>query len=275
MNAFTVDVEDWFCSHNLQHKINFDQWHLLESRVVPNTHRLLELLNRFNVKATFFMLGWVAEKFPALVRDIASLGHEIGSHGYSHRLLTQMDERSFQLDLRRSIDVIHECSGIYPAGFRAPAFSITDKTVWAWNTLKQSGIRYDTSVYPFSYHPDYGLPGAPLTIYSPIPELLEIPMSCSNKWGFRVPCSGGAYLRIFPYQLFRRMVKNVIHAGRPYIFYIHPWELDKDSPRISLSRSKAFRHYANLESTERKLCRLLGEFEFTSMQNVLDCHAGI
>jgi polysaccharide deacetylase family protein (PEP-CTERM system associated) len=267
-NSFTVDVEDWFCSHNLQGQISFNQWHQLESRVVRNTDALLELLDRYNVKATFFVLGWVAEKFPALVRDIASMGHEIGSHGYAHQLVTQLNRDSFREDVQLSIDAIYAASGIMPVGYRAPAFSITPRTLWALPLLQQLGMKYDSSVYPFAYHPDYGLPNAPLERYEIIPGLQEIPMSCSMQWGVRIPCSGGAYLRFFPYGMFRKLVKKVT-AERPFIFYIHPWELDSQSPRIALPFLKSARHYANLGTTQKKLERLLQEFEFTSMQNML------
>lgn len=269
-NSFTVDVEDWFCSHNLQQNISFSDWGKLEGRVVKNTHRLLELLNKHKVQATFFVLGWVAEKYPALVKDIASMGHEISSHGFAHQLITKLDITSFRQDIQLSIQAIEASSGILPSGYRAPAFSITRKTLWALPVLKEMGIRYDSSVYPFAYHPDYGLPETPLEIHETIPGLLEIPMSCSTKYGFKIPCSGGAYLRFFPYAFFRKLVSHVISAGRPFIFYIHPWELDKDSPRVNLPFLKATRHYTNLHTTEEKLERLLQDFEFVSIKKMLD-----
>jgi polysaccharide deacetylase family protein (PEP-CTERM system associated) len=269
-NLFTVDVEDWFCSHNLQQNIRFSEWDRLEGRVVKNTHRLLELLSRYNVQATFFVLGWVAEKYPSLVRDIASGGHEISSHGFAHQLLTNLDAVSFRKDLQRSIQAIEASTGLLPLGYRAPAFSVTRKTLWAWPVLKEMGIEYDSSVYPFAYHPDYGLPESPLEIHEAIPGLLEIPMSCSTKFGLKIPCSGGAYLRFFPYPFFKKLIGHVIAAGRPFIFYIHPWELDKDSPRVNLPFLKATRHYTNLHTTEKKLERLLQEFEFGSIKRMLD-----
>jgi polysaccharide deacetylase family protein (PEP-CTERM system associated) len=269
MNSFTVDVEDWFCSHNLQNVISFSQWDSLQSRVVKNTHELLKLLDKHHVQATFFVLGWVAEKHPALVRDIASMGHEIGTHGYAHQLLTDLDAGLFRKDVSLSIDVIRACTGISPAGYRAPAFSVTKKTLWALPVLKELGIRYDSSVYPFSYHPDYGLPGASLDVFEPVPGLYEVPMSCSTWWGVRVPCSGGAYFRFLPYKLFSNFAKRVIAAQRRFNFYIHPWELDEDMPKVNLPFTKKLRHYGNLRSTTKKIERLLTEFEFTSIQNIL------
>jgi polysaccharide deacetylase family protein (PEP-CTERM system associated) len=268
-NSFTVDVEDWFCSHNLQQAISFNQWHALESRVVQNTHSLLSLLSRYKVKATFFVLGWVAEKYPGLVRDIASMGHEIGTHGFAHQLVTHMQPDAFKKDIHDSIQAIRASGGFNPAGYRAPAFSITQKTLWALPVLKDAGIEYDSSVYPFAYHPDYGLPGASLDITEIIPGLQEVPMSCASSLGMRIPCSGGAYLRFFPYGVFKKLVKNVITGGRPFNFYIHPWELDKDIPRVKLSFTKRTRHYANLHTTGKKLEWLLQDFEFTSIQNIL------
>ncbi|HEY0677235.1 MAG TPA: XrtA system polysaccharide deacetylase [Chitinophagaceae bacterium] len=268
--AFTVDVEDWFCSHNLQQSISYNDWNNLEGRVERNTHRLLKLLDWHHVKATFFVLGWVAEKYPSLVKDIASMGHEIGSHGYRHQLVTKMTRKTFSEDLILSIDSIRDSCGIMPVGYRAPAFSITEKTLWALQILKEAGFKYDSSIYPISMHPDYGFPGASLVPYEPVPGLTEIPMSCSEKWGMRIPCSGGAYLRFFPYTVFTKLVKEVLNAGRPYIFYIHPWELDKDSPRVPLPFLKSARHYANLHTTEQKLNRLLQEFEFTSINKIFE-----
>lgn len=268
-NSFTVDVEDWFCSHNLQQTISYGQWHDLESRVVQNTHELLGLLSRYKVKATFFVLGWVAEKYPGLVRDIASMGHEIGTHGFAHQLVTHMTQDAFKKDIHESILAIRAAAGCDAAGYRAPAFSITQKTLWALPVLKDAGIEYDSSVYPFSYHPDYGLPGASQDITEIIPGLREVPLSCANSMGMRIPCSGGAYLRFFPYSIFKKLVNNVTASGRPFNFYIHPWELDKDIPRVKLSFSKRIRHYANLHTTKNKLELLLQDFEFTSVQNIL------
>lgn len=268
-NSFTVDVEDWFCSHNLQQAISFNQWEHLQSRVVKNTHSLLKLLDKYHVQATFFVLGWVAEKHPALVSDIASMGHEIGTHGYAHQPISQLNADRFKKDVSLSIDALRACIGISPSGYRAPAFSVTKKTLWAFPILKELGIKYDSSIYPFSFHPDYGLPGASLEIFEAIPGLYEVPMSCSTRWGFRIPCSGGAYFRFLPYKLFRNFAKNVISAGRPFNFYIHPWELDKEIPKVSLPFTKRLRHYSNLHSTTNKIEQLLKEFEFTSIQNLL------
>lgn len=271
-NSFTVDVEDWFCSHNLQQVISFDQWEHLQTRVCKNTHSLLTLLDKYHVQATFFVLGWVAERFPDLVRDIASMGHEIGTHGYAHQPVTQLNEHLFKKDVKHSIDAIRACTGVNPLGYRAPAFSVTKQTLWALPILRELGIEYDSSIYPFSFHPDYGLPGASLHISEVIPGLYEVPMSCFTRRGVRIPCSGGAYFRFLPYKLFRNFAKNVISAGRPFNFYIHPWELDKDIPKVALPFTKRLRHYSNLGSTNKKLQQLLEEFEFGSIKEILCQH---
>lgn len=268
-NAFTVDLEDWFCSHNLVSEIKYEDWDNLESRVTAPTLRLLVLLKKYDCKATFFVLGWVADRYPELIQRIAVDGHEIASHGYSHKLLTGISPLFFEEDLLKSVLAIERACGIKPAGYRAPAFTIVNATKWAFGILKKLGFTYDSSVYPTNVHPDYGIGDAPLTIYSPQSGLTEIPLSCAVLFNKNIPCSGGAYLRFLPYFLFKQLVNSVIKSGRAYIFYIHPWEIDPEMPRVKLPVLKAIRHYTNLASTFGKIERLLQDFEFTSLQDIL------
>ncbi len=268
-NAFTIDLEDWFCSHNLVSAIKYEDWHLLESRVLPNTYSLMELLNRNKTKATFFVLGWIAERFPALISDIHKEGHEIASHGFAHRQVTHQDSYEFQADLERSIEILRSITGIRPKGYRAPAFSITEKTSWALPILMNKGFLYDSSIYPLHYHPDYGNDKVPLEIHTNN-GLIEVPLSCTSIAGFRMPCSGGAYLRFYPYSLFTKLVRRVNKENRPLIFYIHPWEIDDNPPKLQVGLTKSIRHSYNISSTYKKIEKLLGEFEFTSIEEILE-----
>jgi polysaccharide deacetylase family protein (PEP-CTERM system associated) len=267
-NVFSVDLEDWFCVHNLRGVIRREEWDQCESRVERNTLTLLHVLGRRQVKGTFFVLGWVAERFPDLVREIESRGHEIATHGYSHRLLTSLTPEEFRADLGRSLEVLARCSRRPIRGFRAPSFSVTRKTWWAVEILRANGIRYDSSVFPVGFHPDYGIPDSPLSAHR-LPEgLLELPMSCVEMFGRKVPCSGGGYFRLFPYPVTRALMRRCNQQGRPVIFYLHPWEVDPDQPRVALPALKRFRHYNNLDRTTERLERLLEDFSFTSVSDL-------
>ncbi|WP_316841968.1 XrtA system polysaccharide deacetylase [Pedobacter gandavensis] len=272
INGFTIDLEDWFCSHNLLGAIRYEDWDKLPGRVVEPTMRILELLSKAQCKATFFVLGWIADRYPELIKMIAAEGHEIASHGYSHRLVTNMNSASFKADLQKSVAAIHHACGIQPKGFRAPAFTVVKSTLWALDELVEQGFLYDSSIYPTGVHPDYGIGDAPLNIFNPLKELIEIPLSCASVFGRNIPCSGGAYLRFLPYPVYKKLVDKVISSGRSYIFYIHPWEIDAEMPRVKLSGLKHIRHYTNLSSTFSKMERLLRDFEFTSLENVLSKH---
>lgn len=267
-NAFTVDLEDWFCSHNLLHAVSYQEWDKQESRVERNTELLLTLLQKHQVTATFFVLGWVADRFPGLIRTIHQQGHEIGSHGYAHQQLTNLSPEAFEADLARSMAALQHITGMAPQGYRAPAFSITPQTQWALPLLKKYGFAYDSSVYPFSGHPDYGNAETPLHIHQRN-GLVEVPLSCAAFGRVRFPCSGGAYLRFYPFPLFRALASRVTKQQRPLIFYIHPWELDGDPPKVPLPFSKSVRHYYNTRSSYAKIDRLLGRFEFTSIKDLL------
>lgn len=269
-NVMSVDVEDWFCVHNLSGLIAYSEWDRCESRVERATLRLLDLFGRAGVEATFFVLGWVAERFPDLVREIERRGHEVASHGYSHRLLTFMRPDEFRADLLRSLEVLARVASRPVRGFRAPSFSITKKTLWAADILRESGIGYDSSVFPVGLHPDYGIPDASLRPYELTGGLTELPMGVAEVLGRRIPCCGGGYFRLFPYRVTRWLMRQCNADGRVVMFYLHPWEIDPGQPRVAgLPWSKRFRHYNNLEVAEERLERLVSDFSFTSASTLL------
>lgn len=268
-NMMSVDLEDWFCVYNFHEIIPYSQWDTCQSRVEANTERLLDLFDHYDTKATFFVLGWIAERFPSLIRTIAARGHEIASHGYSHRLLTKMSPEEFREDLRRGLDVTRRASDQPVVGFRAPSFSVTPTTTWALDIMTEYGIQYDSSIFPIGFHPDYGMPSSPLGMYRIRENLLEIPMSCVEIVGRRVPCSGGGYFRQFPYSITRRLLNTCNAQGRPFIFYIHPWEIDPEQPKMPVSALRRFRHYHNLDKTFGRLQRLMDDFSFTTIQYVI------
>lgn len=265
-NAISVDLEDWFCAYNLE--IAIEDWNKQELRIVANTRRILEILSKFDTKATFFILGWLAERVPVLINEIEEQGHEIATHGYSHTLLTDMSPQSFESDLEKALHVTKACISQPIIGYRAPSFTIIDKTLWALDILAKHGIKYDSSIFPTSIHPDYGIPNAPLSIHQR-GRLIEVPLSCVEVLGRRIPCSGGGYFRVFPYSLTKLLMRQCNRLGRPVIFYFHPWEIDPGQPRIQLPRLKAFRHYFNLNKTESRLTQLLTEFDFTTIKEVI------
>jgi polysaccharide deacetylase family protein (PEP-CTERM system associated) len=265
-NAMTIDLEDWFCAYNL--RIDSADWGKQELRVVPNARRILDLLARHHTRATFFVLGWFADRVPDLVQEIERQGHEIATHGYSHTVLTRMTPETFAADLSRALEATAARITQPIVGFRAPSFTITAKTLWALDILAAHGIRYDSSVFPIGFHPDYGIGDASLSVHS-LGPITEVPMSVAEFLGRRVPCSGGAYFRVWPYAVSRLLMRICNRQGRPVIFYLHPWETDPGQPRVKLSLSKSFRHYFNLSKTLERLDRLLSEFEFTSIAQLL------
>jgi len=270
INAMSIDLEDWFCVANMRQAIDKSEWDRCELRVVDNTRRLLEALARHQVGATFFVLGWVADRVPDLIREVADAGHEIATHGYSHTLLTEMTQESFEVDLQKAIRVTKACVDRDILGFRAPSFTVTTKTLWAFNVLARNGIRYDSSVFPIGFHPDYGIPDAPLTIHqSDTAPVVERPLSCAEVLGRRIPCSGGGYFRIFPYFISKRLLLRCNRQGRPAIFYLHPWEIDPDQPRVRLPLLKRIRHYYKLKDTLRRFDRLLGDFQFATVRQII------
>jgi len=266
VNAMTVDVEDYFHVSVFDGLIPRQEWASMESRVCANTERILQLFDEEGITGTFFVLGWVAERFPRLVRDIAARGHEIASHGFEHRLVYDMTPAAFREDIRRSKALLESASGAPVLGYRAPSYSVTSRSLWALDVLMEEGFVYDASIFPI-HHDRYGIPVSPRHPYvlQRSSALVEAPAS-TVRWGpFNLPIAGGGYFRILPYAWTRL---NEVER-LPAIFYLHPWEIDPDQPRLSASRLSQFRHYRNLGKTEDRLRCLVREFRFSSMMSLL------
>jgi polysaccharide deacetylase family protein (PEP-CTERM system associated) len=273
INAFTVDVEDYFQVSAFEKTIARDQWSQYTSRVVANTHRILDLLASRDVKATFFVLGWVADRFPQLVRDIHDAGHEIASHGYEHRLVYNQTPDQFRDDLRRSLIAIEDACGVLPTAYRAPSFSITKKSIWALEILAEEGFRVDSSIYPI-YHDRCGIPGAEPKIHrieTAAGPLWEFPPSVARFARLNLPVSGGGYFRLYPLPLTLHCLKRINRAAKqPFMFYVHPWEIDPQQPRLKAgTRVSRFRHRVNLAKTEGKLDVLLRKFRFGRLCDIV------
>lgn len=270
LNAFTIDLEDWFCVANFDDTIARASWPQQESRVEQSTTRMLDLLDTAGVSGTFFVLGWVAERFPDLVREVDRRGHEIACHSHMHRKVHALTPDQFEQDLSASLAVLRNLSTRPVVGYRAPSFSVTRATTWAFEIMARHGITYDSSIFPIGGHPDYGINDAPRGIHEIQPDMLEFPMAAVEVAGRRVPTGGGGYFRLLPYAVTRALMRRHNRHGYPVSFYLHPWEIDPDQPRINAgSRQRTFRHYRNLDRTERRLVRLLADFRFGTMQQVL------
>lgn len=272
-NAFTIDVEDYFQVAALAPSVARDSWATREYRAEKNTDRLLSLLDRTGVKATFFVLGWVAERSPQLVRRIHAAGHEIGSHGWFHQVIYDQSPAEFREETARSKRCLEDLTGEAVLGYRAASFSITPRSLWALDVLLDLGFRYDSSIFPIR-HDRYGIPDAnprPGPVEAPSGRhILEFPMSAARWLGGKLPVSGGGYFRIFPYWLTRAGLRQVnAGQGQPFVFYLHPWEIDPDQPRVEVGAFSRFRHYTNLDVCEARLERLIGDFRFAPMRDVL------
>jgi polysaccharide deacetylase family protein (PEP-CTERM system associated) len=266
-HIFSVDVEDYFQVVAFERIVDRGSWGRYPSRVEANTDRLLELLDGRGVRGTFFTLGWVALRFPNLVRRIVAQGHEIASHGQLHRRVTTLTPAEFRADIRESKAALEETSGQPCLGFRAPSFSIIPETAWALDLLIEEGYRYDSSLFPIR-RPDYGFPESlpvPFRLSCASGTLLELPLATLQVAGYRLPAAGGGYLRQFPYAVIRKAFAHWGARGISAMFYIHPWEYDPEQPRIRCGAFTAFRHYRNLERTWPRMERLLGDFRFTSV----------
>lgn len=266
-HLFTVDVEDYFQVNAFEGTVERSGWDSFTTRVERNVDIILDLLDRKKVSGTFFTLGWVADRRPEVVRRIAAAGHEIASHGWWHRRVTMMSPQEFREDLRSSRSLLEDVSGQRVYGFRAPSFSIVPGMEWAFDLLMEEGYCYDSSLFPIR-RPDYGYPGAdpaPHYISRPRGVLLELPLATMTLGGLRVPAAGGGYFRQFPYALFRNAFTRLTAAGTSGMFYIHPWEVDPDQPRLPVGLVSRFRHYTGLERTLPRLERLLSDFRFTSV----------
>jgi polysaccharide deacetylase family protein (PEP-CTERM system associated) len=266
----TIDVEDYFHVSVFDGVIPRTEWEGLESRVCANTERLLAIFAEHDVKATFFMLGWVAERFPQLVSRVAALGHEIASHGYGHRLIYDQTRSAFRDDVRRAKALLESASGTAVLGYRAPSYSITPRSLWALDILIEEGYSYDSSIFPIR-HDRYGIPLSPRHPYlirRPGGVLLEAPASTAALGPLNLPVAGGGYFRILPYQWTRSGIRSVNREGRAAIFYLHPWEIDPGQPRLKAGLLSRFRHYRHLDKTEARLRRLLVDFRFGPMKHV-------
>lgn len=271
VHLFSVDVEEHFQVSAFDSVLSRDQWDGQPSRVVPNTQRLLELLARHGARGTFFTLGWVAEKHPALIRQIADAGHEVGSHTWWHRKVTSQSADQFREEIRTSRAILEDVSGTAVRGFRAPSFSIVPGTEWAFDALLEEGYVYDSSLFPIR-RPDYGYPSAPtrpFVIARDAGRLLEFPLATASLLGLRVPAAGGGYLRQLPFAVIRRAFLQLAAQGHPGMFYIHPWEIDPDQPRLPVGWVTRMRHYRGLGRTMGKLETLLAEFRFISVRDWL------
>jgi polysaccharide deacetylase family protein (PEP-CTERM system associated) len=268
---FTVDVEEYFQVSAFESQVSREQWDGLESRVRASVERLLRLLSEHGAGATFFILGWVAERHPDLVRDIDRAGHEVASHGWDHRRVTQQTRAGFRESVRRTKCLLEDLTGKPVLGFRAPTFSIIPGWEWALDTLIEEGHQYDSSLFPI-WRPGYGYPRGerhPHWISRPGGQLFEIPPATLRVWGINLPTGGGAYFRLLPYGLFRATLRDHERRGVPATFYMHPWEIDDDQPRLSVPLFARLRHYGGLRSTPERLARLLGEFRFQSIAGSL------
>jgi polysaccharide deacetylase family protein (PEP-CTERM system associated) len=271
--VMSIDVEDWFHVENLRPVIRRDTWSEQQLRVEQNVDRMLQLMASFHggVRCTFFVLGWVADRCPDLVRRIADAGHEIASHGYGHDLLDSLSPEAFRADVERSKGLLEDIAGAEVRGYRAPSFSIKE---WAIPILQSVGFSYDSSLFPSVGHDRYGNlagigPDQPVVEVSP--GFFEIGVSCVTIASRGFPWGGGGYFRLLPYRVFRRGARRILRSGRPYVFYIHPWEIDPDQPRVEgLPRSYEFRHYVGLGRCEARFTSLLADFEWTTMADLLE-----
>jgi polysaccharide deacetylase family protein (PEP-CTERM system associated) len=266
-NALTIDFEDWYQGLEIPHT----EWAAYEDRIVPAGRRLLDLLDEAGVRATFFILGYVAEKHPRLVREIAAAGHEIGTHGYCHTLIYRLTHQTFRAGVCRSIGILEDLAGKPILGHRAPFFSITRESLWALEVLGELGLRYDSSIFPIRNY-RYGIEDAPRWPHQLMArgrKMWEFPITTWRVRGKNLPVAGGAYFRLYPYAVTRHAFRAINRQGYPGVFYLHPWEIDPAHPRIRLPQRIALPHYMNLKSTEGRLRQLLRDFDFAPMGEVL------
>lgn len=267
VNGLSVDIEDWFQVGAFEYSISRSDWDGLEHRFEANTDRVIALFDRAGVKGTFFLLGWVAERAPALVRRIVDAGHEVASHGYDHKRVFLMDAREFSADLAKARAIIEDAGGVAVTGYRAPSFSIDRRTPWAHEVLVESGYAYSSSVAPVR-HDHYGWPGSPRFAWRPVAHspMLEIPVTTAEVGGRALAAGGGGFFRLLPYAFSAWAIRQVNALGEPALTYFHPWEVDPAQPRVVNAPLKSkLRHYARLSAMEGKLERLLSDFPWERM----------
>ncbi|WP_448871654.1 XrtA system polysaccharide deacetylase [Desulfobulbus propionicus] len=265
-NYLTIDVEDYFQVSAFEDIIDTNAWGTMEQRVVGNTEKILDLLSQHHTKATFFIVGWIAERYPQLVQSIHNQGHEIGAHSFWHRKVYDLTPEEFRTDTLQVKSSLERIINAPVSGYRAPSYSITKKSLWALDILKELGFTYDSSIFPI-YHDTYGIPDAPRFTYCHANGLLEHPISTALVLGLKIPVSGGGYFRLFPYWFTRLALKSINRKDKqPFIFYLHPWEVDPEQPRMHHAKLLSrFRHYNNLGKTPQRLKQLLTDFTFTPL----------
>lgn len=268
-NALTIDVEDYFQVSAFAPYIPRDHWEKRDCRVERNVERILQMLDDHGTKATFFTLGWIAERHPQVVRRIVEQGHELASHGYGHERASDLTESAFFSDIDSAKKILEDLSGCAVTGYRAPSFSIGEGNLWAFDCLERAGYRYSSSIYPIR-HDHYGMPDAPRFAHQVRGALVEVPVTTARLLNRNWPASGGGYFRLMPYALSSWLLRQVNqNDGQPVIFYFHPWEIDVDQPRVEGINAKTrFRHYVNLHRTEARIRRLLRDFSWARMDEI-------
>ncbi len=268
-NAMTIDVEDYFQVSAFAPYIQRGDWDARECRIERNMAVILDLLDANETKATFFTLGWIAERYPQLVRDIVSRGHELASHGYGHQRASDLSREAFADDVGRAKKMLEDLGGVAVKGYRAPSFSIGSGNLWAFDVLQEAGYRYSSSVYPIA-HDHYGMPDSPRFAYPVRDGLLEVPVTTLRMFNRNLPSSGGGYFRLLPYALSRWMIRQVNERDQQSaVFYFHPWEIDPDQPRIpGIDAKTKFRHYVNINRTEARIAQLLSDLSWGRMDQI-------
>lgn len=271
-NALSVDVEDWFQVGAFENVITRSDWDACECRVERNTDALLAMFDAAGIKATFFTLGWVAQRYPALIRRIADSGHELGNHGQNHDRVFTFTPQQFAADLERSRKAIEDAAGVAVHGYRAPSFSINPNTPWAHEVMAEQGYSYSSSINPIK-HDHYGWPDAPRFAFHPLPdsELVEIPVTTAMLGKKRIAAGGGGFFRLLPYGYSRWAIRQVNGDARPGIIYFHPWEIDPEQPRVTNAPIKSkLRHYTNLDAMAGKLKRLMTDFKWDRLDRIVE-----
>lgn len=273
LNALSIDVEDYFMVSAFEKTVKRSDWEKYECRVEKNTLRILDVMDEYGAKGTFFVVGWIADRYPDLLREIHRRGHEIGGHSYYHRLVYEMTPEEFKQDLRRTRRAI-EAAGVGPViGFRAPSFSVIERNLWALDILRKEGYKYDASIFPAA-HARGGIAHAARYPHW-IQDLAEFPMSTARVFGKSMPFSGGGYFRLFPYSFVKFGMNQSVRKGKPTIIYVHPWEFDPEQPRMPAKPFDKFKHYVNLDKTESKFRRLLRDYHFAPVRDVLASSIGM
>ena len=270
INAISVDVEDYFQVSAFERVVKRHEWEQIPHRVEINTNKILDKFSEHNIKATFFMLGWVAERYPQLLKRIVEEGHELASHGYEHIRVTEQTPERFKEDVRKTKKLLEDLSGKIVRGYRAASYSIGESNLWALDELANAGYQYSSSIYPIK-HDLYGMPAAPRFVFKhEDSHLIEIPISTVIFAGKKLPCGGGGFFRLFPYAYSRWAINRVNHKDKqPVVFYFHPWEIDVDQPRITEAALRSrFRHYLNLDKMESRLHQLMQDFSWDRMDNI-------